>query len=195
MNAPALIKWVAVLVLLTFVSASGPSPAPAKGHRLVDWTSVDEQSGRCRFSFPGGYRRETQTDQVIYSVDSDNLSYQMHYFNTANVEPIGGANAPVLAQPRSVDPATERLNQYATLLAQATNGQVVAQYVIYVSGRQGREVELTYTEPEGDQTIRMLSRFFWQNDMIHVFSVSAPTQYTNTLLDARNTYFNSIQFY
>jgi hypothetical protein len=174
----------ALLLTLLFVSAT-----PA---RLVNWTTVNVPLGNCSFQFPQGYHLEPGEQQAFYSAQADNLTFQMQCVNSANLVSVATAASRTRLASAMPD---DRLNLFVTYLAQATRGQVISQYSMYTQNRLGREVELTYAEPESDQTTRMVVRFYWINDVMYVFALSAPTQHTNALRIARNTLFNSIIFY
>jgi hypothetical protein len=157
---------------------------------LISWVTVNEQSGRLTFSFPAGYNRYTTDEVVYYSATADNLTYSFHYADATNTASLG-----LIRSGQTTQNAPPALDQFVTYLAQSTGGQVISQQAVYQSDRQGRDVEVNFTEPEGDQTLKMFVRVFIDGNRVYVFTLVAPTARANDLSAARSILFNSISFY
>ncbi len=165
----------------------------------INYTTIDD--GICRFSFPTGYQSNGQDNVTMYSIDTDNLTFDVHRFLTGSVASAvtqtNGNAAP--AQPFQQRAANrsfqEENNVFLQMLQQATGGQVIYQTAVTTNGRQGTEVEINYAEPGSDQTSKMFVRFYWIGNTMYTFSVVSETGNSGALASAKTTLFNSIYFY
>jgi hypothetical protein len=159
---------------------------------LVNWVTVNEQSGRVTFSFPSGYDRYTASQTVYYSILADGLTYSVHVADTGSAAGLPGSVPQTGPITQNAPPS---LDQFVTYLAQTTGGQVVSQQSVFINNRQGRDIDLNFTEPEGDQPLKMFVRLLVDNNRMYVFTLVAPVARTNDLTAARSVFFNSVNFY
>lgn len=198
MKATLLSSIGAVIVLLT---SAYVVHAP-----LATYVTINDGTARCQFSFPDNYQQRSETEATMYSASADDVTYEMHHRNTTNIASLPGQN--FQAQINNTSQAA-KLQQFTDRLAQATGGRIINQFAVTQNGQQGREVEIDFEE-EGD-TWRMHTRFFWHNNTMYAFTISAITYTgsasappnspsanavsTTTLASAKNQVFGSISFY
>ena len=163
----------------------------------IDYTTIDDSI--CRFSFPTGYQSNGQDNVSMYSIDTDNITFDVHRFLTGNVAnavtQTNGAPAQPFQQRAANRSFQEENNVFVQMLQQATGGQIINQTAVTTNGKQGTEVEINYAEPGSDQTSKMFVRFYWIGNVMYAFSVVSETGNSGALAGAKTTLFNSIYFY
>ncbi len=163
----------------------------------ITYTTIDD--GVCRFSFPSNYATNIEGDVAMYSIQTEGLNFDVHRFYTGNVETIPSASANSAPVPFKTRAATRTFQQQNTsfvqTLQQATGGQIISQGTVTKNGKQGTEVEINYAEPGTDQTTKLYVQYYWNDNRMYAFSVSANVNNGTTLATAKTTLFDSITFY
>ena len=185
MNSLRLIPLAGVLWLL-FV---GARPA------TITYTTIDD--GICRFSFPSNYATNTEGDVAMYSIQAENLNFDVHRFYTGNIAslPLTVGSSTSFQTQAATRTFQQQNDSFVQTLQQATGGQIISQGAVTKNGKQGTEVEINYAEPGTDQTTKMYVQYYWNDNRMYAFSVSANTNNGSALATEKTTLFNSITFY
>ena len=183
MNLLRLIPLAGVLWLL-FV---GARPA------TITYTTIDDATSRCRFSFPTGYRLDSDGDAAVYSLESEGIAFEVNRFYTGNTFGVNSPSLPI--RKTNASTTIDYEDVFVEGLRLTTEGQILSQTNVTVNNRQGRDMELMFYTEDGVQR-RMTVRFFWAGNSMIAFSTTwAVSSDGTTKNDAKQTLFNSVQFY
>lgn len=148
----------------------------------VTWVAVENSTAGVAFQMPQGYERKDTISTTLYKIESENVVLEVHYADV-NAAPIEG-NGSTLSDP---------LQTFVDLAIQATNGQLLSRQNVLVSGHQGVEIAISYTDEE-NQSVKAYHCYFWFNNKVYAFSTTANIDNSDLLNYYKNSFFASVNF-
>ena len=150
------------------------------------WSDIWDWKDRVTFKIPDNYKLVDTLDIRMYAVEKDSITIEMHCVDTKKY-------IPPIYTVGSMTSAEDTLGVCIDMLLHVTQGTLKSQRTIRHDGRIGKETEILYEEY--GQSMIMLNRFYWFNDRLFTFTITATPSRKITLYSYKTVLFNSIRFH
>jgi hypothetical protein len=155
------------------------------------WASVNNNGIGVSFYIPANYQVLDTLNMSFYASLKDSIAIEMHYVNTnlVNFGELMPTNPPNMTPIDTLDKFVEGalFTTAGTLLSKTlvthNNGII-----------KGYEVEINFTN-EANEPSKLFHRYYWFKKKLFVFSTEAKVNFTSTLINYKNTFFESIAFF